>query len=61
MPAETLTGNFWPNYFSPPQIDPFQQFTIRPAQQLNTPVWPNILQPTNLISAPGQPHFRSKN
>ncbi|XP_060862756.1 uncharacterized protein LOC132939546 [Metopolophium dirhodum] len=58
MPAETSTGNVWPNYFRSPQINPFQQFNIRPAQELNTPVWPNILQPTNLILDPGQPHFR---
>ncbi|XP_060873301.1 protein Smaug homolog 2-like [Metopolophium dirhodum] len=58
MPTETLTGNLWPNYFRPPHIDPFQPFNIRPAQQPNTSVWPNILQPTNLNSAPGLPHFR---
>ncbi|CAI6368371.1 unnamed protein product [Macrosiphum euphorbiae] len=58
MPTETLTGNFWPNYFRPPHVDPFQPFNIRPTQQPNTSVWPNILQPTNLNSAPGLPHFR---
>lgn len=61
MPTETLTGSFWPNYFRPPQADRFQTFNIRPTQLENTPVWPNILQPTNLNSVPGLPHFRSKN
>jgi len=61
MPTETLTGNFWPNYFRPPQIDPFQPFNVQHAQQPNTSVWSNILQPTNLNSPPGLPHFRSKN
>jgi len=61
MPTETLTENSWPNYFRPPQIDPFQPFNIRPTEQPNTSVWPNILQPTNLNSTHGLPHFRSKN
>jgi len=61
MPTETLTGNFRSNYFRSPQLDAFQPLNIRPAQQPNTSVWPNILQPINLNSAPGQPHFRSKN
>jgi len=57
MPKETLTRNCWPNYFR----SPFQPFDVRPTQQLNTAVWPNILQPTNLKSTPGQPHFKCKN
>ncbi|CAI6360720.1 unnamed protein product [Macrosiphum euphorbiae] len=57
MPTETF-GNFWPNYFRPPHTDPFQPFNVRPDQQPSTSVWPNILQPTNLNSAPGLPHFR---
>jgi len=62
MPTETFTGNCWPNYFRPSQqTDLFQPFDVRPSQQLNTAVWPNTLQPTNLKSAPGVPHFRSKN
>lgn len=57
MPKETLTGNCLPNYFRPP----LRPFDVRPTQQPNTVVWPNILQPTNLKSAPGLPHFKSKN
>lgn len=54
------TEKFWTNHFKSPQVDPFQQFNIQPAQHINTPVWPNVLQPTNLKSVSGLPHFSSK-
>ncbi|XP_025191727.1 protein Smaug homolog 2-like [Melanaphis sacchari] len=58
MQRETSTENFWTNQFKLPQIDPFQGFNIQPAQQhMNSPVWPNLLQPTNLKSVSGLPHF----
>lgn len=60
IPKETLTKNIWTNNFKPSQLDPFQQFNFQSAQQQHTPVWRNMLQPTNLESARGQPHFSSK-
>ncbi|CAI6344719.1 unnamed protein product [Macrosiphum euphorbiae] len=57
MPKETKTENIWRNNFRPPQIDPFQRFNFKSAQQQHTPVWQNMLQPTNSEAARGQPHF----
>ncbi|XP_060850700.1 uncharacterized protein LOC132929389 [Rhopalosiphum padi] len=59
MPTETLTGNFWTNHFKSPQVDPFERFNFQSAQHVNTPVWPNVLQPTNLNKSipAGLPHF----
>lgn len=51
------TENIWTNHFKSPQVDPFQQFNTQPAQHMNTPVWPNVLQPTDLKSVSGLPHF----
>lgn len=61
VPKETMTENIWRNNFRPPQIDPFQQFNFKSAQQQHTPVWKNMLQSTNLESARSQPRFSSKN
>jgi len=48
MPTDTLTGNFWTNHFNSPQVDPFERFNFQSAQHVNTSVWPNVLQPTDL-------------